>query len=71
MKAKSRVYAYLTKRTTAHAAKRSFIIAAKETMEVMGYNVVAQDGWVVKVDKDGKIIKKISKIPTAGQLLLD
>ena len=53
---------YLTKRATARAAKRGFIEAAKETIEVMGFNVIAKNGWVVKVDKDGNIIERISKI---------
>ena len=34
-------------------AKKAFGDAAKETMEVMGYNVIAEDGYVVKVFKDG------------------
>jgi hypothetical protein len=36
--------------------------AAKETMDVMGYNVIAQDGWVVKIFKDNRV-EKISPIP--------
>jgi len=37
--------------------------AARETMNVMGYNIIARDGWLVKVFKDGtsQNIKRISK----------
>ena len=55
--------AYLTKRATARAAKTAFTQAAKETMDVMGFNVVAKDGWVVKVAEDGKVIERISRVP--------
>lgn len=56
-------YAYLTKRKIASVAKRSFSEAAEETMNIMGYNVIAKDGWVVKIDNTGNIIEKISPIP--------
>ncbi len=42
-------------------ATKAFSEAAIQTMEVMGYNVVAKDGFVVKVYKDGHI-EKIKKI---------
>ncbi len=59
--------AYLTKRATANAAQKGFEMAAKETMQVMGYNVVAKDGWVVKMDANGNVIEKISQIATSGR----
>lgn len=61
-KVKEKEVAYLTKRATASAAKKGFEEAAKETIAVMGYNVVAKDGWVVKVDKNGNVIEKIAPI---------
>lgn len=61
--------AYLTKRIVANAARKSFKEAAARTMEVMGYNVIAKDGWVVKVDKDGNILEKISRIPNRKKYL--
>ena len=42
-------------------ALSAFNEAAKETMEVMGYNVIAEGGWVIKVYKDGSK-EKIKKI---------
>lgn len=41
--------------------EKHFRKAAKETMRVMGYNVIAKDGWIVKIYPDGKT-KKIKKI---------
>lgn len=37
--------------------------AASEAMKIMGYNVIALDGWIVKIFPDGRIekIKEISK----------
>lgn len=37
--------------------------AADEAMEIMGYNVIALNGWVVKIFPDGSIekIKEIEK----------
>ena len=49
--------AYLTKRLLVSAAKRGIKKAAEETMQVMGYNVIAKGGWVVKVFADGRVEK--------------
>lgn len=58
----SKAYAYLTKRIIASAARKSFYEGARETIAVMGYNVIARDGWVVKVDASGNILERISRI---------
>jgi len=60
-KKKKTVKPYLTKRILVRAARRGVRIAAAETMEVMGYTVIAHNGWVVKKYADGTI-KKLSKI---------
>ena len=52
----------LTKSFLETAAQKSMQEAAEETMEVMGYNVIARDGWIVKVFKD-KHVEKIALIP--------
>jgi len=52
---------YLTKRILISAANRGFRQAAKEAMELMGYVVIAKDGWVVKKFADGRI-EKISPL---------
>ncbi len=44
----------LTKQTLVSAAKMAFKSASDETMEVMGYNVIAEDGFVVKIYADGR-----------------
>lgn len=43
------------------AATVAFSEAATKTMEVMGYNVISKDGWIVKKYADGRI-EKISKL---------
>lgn len=53
--------AYLTRRILKSATRKAFTQAAEETMDVMGYNLVAKDGWLVKVYKDGRF-EKISKL---------
>ena len=55
---------YLTKRRLASAARSGIRVAAAKTMEVMGYTVVAHEGWVVKKYADGTIEKII---PLANQ----
>ncbi len=52
---------YLTKRILISAAKRGFKEAAEEAMQLMGYTVIAQNGWVVKKYANGTI-EKISRI---------
>ena len=46
---------YLTKRLLVSAAKRGIRKAAEETMQIMGYTVIAKDGWIVKKYADGTI----------------
>ena len=57
---------YLTKRRLASAARKSIRIAAINTMDVMGYTVVAHKGWVVKKYADGTI-EKITPLATAKE----
>ena len=52
----------LTKKFLETAARKSMEEAAVETMKVMGYNVVAKNGWVVKVFPNKKVVR-ISPIP--------
>ena len=49
--------AYLTKRILVNAARKGVSKAARETMDVMGYVIEAQNGWVVKMFPDGTIIR--------------
>jgi hypothetical protein len=44
---------YLTKRLLVSAAKRGIRKAAEETMQIMGYTIIAQNGWIVKKYADG------------------
>ncbi|GAA4743519.1 hypothetical protein [Flavisolibacter ginsenosidimutans] len=64
---------YLTKRRLVSAAKSGIRKAAAETMEVMGYVIIAEDGWLVKKYADGRT-EKISPIERANpneSLVLD
>ena len=61
----------LTKKILKEAASVGFSKAAAKTMKVMGYNVIVQDGWVVKKFANGHI-KKISKLETTNKpVILD
>ena len=55
---------YLTKRIVISASKKAILKASKETMRVMGHNVIVKDGWVVKKHADGTI-EKIQKIKSS------
>ena len=64
---------YLTKRILEAAARRGFREAAKETMAVMGYNVIVKADWVVKIFPDGTIekIKPLNSKNGHHKLILD
>lgn len=63
---------YLTKRRLISAARTGIRKAAEETMQIMGYTVIAENGWVVKKYADGRT-EKISpiEVTTNGNLALD
>lgn len=64
---------YLTKRRLVSAAKSGIKKAAAETMEVMGYVIIAENGWLVKKYADGRT-EQISPIERANSnepLVLD
>lgn len=52
---------YLTKRRLISAARSGIIAASAETMAIMGCNVIAEGGWVVKKFADGRVVR-ISRI---------
>jgi len=56
---------YLTKRVLVSAAKAGVRQAAKDTMEVMGYTIIAEDGWVVRKDLKGNT-ERIEQIPLSA-----
>ena len=64
---------YLTKRKLASAARAGVRKAAIETMQLMGFTIIAHEGWIIKKYADGHI-EKISAIETEitnGTLALD
>lgn len=52
------------------SAAEAFSHASIETLEIMGYNVVAENGWVIKVFANGakEKIKKIGENSTNPDL---
>jgi hypothetical protein len=56
---------YLTKRRLVSAAKSGIRKAAAETMEVMGYVIIAENGWLVKKYADGRT-EQLSAIERAN-----
>ena len=64
---------YLTTRLLESLAKKAFKEAAKETMRVMGYNVIAENGWVVKKFADGRIVRleQLEVVCDKGEILWD
>jgi hypothetical protein len=63
---------YLTKRILVSAARSGIRKAAKETMDIMGFVVIVENGWVVKKYRDGKI-EKLERLesPENTNLVLD
>ncbi|MDB5122381.1 MAG: hypothetical protein JWP94_510 [Mucilaginibacter sp.] len=64
---------YLSKRIVLRAIKRGSKDIAGETMQLMGYNVVVHDGWVVKKYSDGRFerIEPVEAAEHEGTLALD
>jgi hypothetical protein len=64
---------YLTKRVIIRATKKGMKTASQGTMNAMGYNMIAMDGWIVKKFKNGNIerIEKIKENTHTGPLSLD
>lgn len=54
--------AYLTKRILLRAVKKGTRNKAKEALRLRGFQVTIKNGWVVKVDANGKVLEKIKKI---------
>ena len=54
--------AYLTKQALVRAVKKGTRNKAKEAIRLRGFQVIVQKGWVVKVDAQGKVLKKIRKL---------
>ena len=56
--------AYLTTRALERALSKATRNLTEEAMELMGYIVITEDGWVVKKFKDGSVekIEKIKKV---------
>ncbi len=63
---------YLTKRVLLSAVNKGFSAAAAETMEIQGYNVIAEGDWVIKVYADGtkERIKKIAPVARPANITL-
>jgi hypothetical protein len=57
---------YLTKRILESAARKGIRRAAKETMEIMGYAIIARDGWIIKLYPDGTF-DRVSPIELLSQ----
>jgi len=68
---RKRIQDPLTGNSLRSIAYKGFRKAEKRTLEVLGYNVVVKDGWVVKKYIDSRI-EKIEKMPESrGRLVLD
>ncbi|WP_268122881.1 hypothetical protein [Roseivirga pacifica] len=64
---------YLTKRILFSRTKKAFKDAAEDAMNLVGYVVVAEDGWVVKKHQDGRVerIKELDQVEQPQRIILD
>ena len=72
-KSKKPKTAYLTKRILVSVARAAIRKASDSAMDIMGYVVKAENGWVIRVDKDGtrKRLTKISQGKKPSEIVLD
>jgi hypothetical protein len=63
---------YLTKRLLVSLARKGSKAAADETMKKRGYNLIAEDGWVVRVYADGhrEQIKQLPHVQRPEKIVL-
>lgn len=67
-----RVSPYLTKRVTINLSRLAAVRASKRAMQLVGYIIKTENGWVVRKNSDGTTLKiKKYKTPTRYQLVLD
>lgn len=65
--------AYLTKRSLKKLSSEAFQEASENAMEVAGYVLRAEQGWLVREDADGSV-RKLKKLPRkvdASEIILD
>jgi hypothetical protein len=69
----NRKRAYLTKRALLRATGKATHSVSLQAMNLKGYVIQAENGWIVRIDKAGQK-ENISRIATAnqhGQVVLD
>jgi hypothetical protein len=64
---------YLTKRVLGRAIGKATKHTAEEALHLRGYVLVAERGWVVKVDRNGKKtrVSRLSPIQIPKHIVLD
>lgn len=68
--AKRKGKAYLTKRALVRATRKGTRSVASEAMNIKGYIIKAENGWVVKVHHTGQH-ERLSRLNRSSQLILD
>ena len=53
----------LNRRMLQRLAAEAVQVAAAESFEVVDTVLVARDGWLVRVDREGKVIKRVKRLP--------
>lgn len=69
-KDKRRNKAYLTKRVLVRATRKGTRSIASEAMNIKGYVVKAENGWVVKVHHTGQQ-ERLSRLNRSSEVVLD
>ncbi len=65
--------AYLTKRALVRAVNKGTRNKAKRAMELMGYVMKVEDGWIIKEDEKGNKtrIAPVDATPNAKDIIVD
>ena len=72
-KAAPRDGAYLTKRVMERAINKATRNTARDAMALQGFRLVKENGWVVKIDRDGNKtqVEKLSTVKAPKRIALD
>jgi hypothetical protein len=72
-KSGGRKEAYLTRRVLRRAIAKDSEELVKEALKIRGYVVQVSEGWIVRVERSGKItrLKQLPKRPKTASIKLD
>ena len=61
----------LTRAVLIKAATDATRAASRRAFDYMDSLLVAQDGWLVRIDREGHVLEKVKQLPTDSEISVD